>query len=117
MPRKAKKENHSKLVNARHAETNEKFIKRMDAAMEMSLHKYGLVRDAYPHKANAIKTLKKRLKLYEKTGNADYLVDIANFAMIEFSYPAHAKFNDTPTAGGEGRVWHAGGPATERPNK
>ncbi len=117
MPRHTKKAKQQQLVNGRHTETNEKFIRRMDAAMEMSLHKYGKVRDAYPHKVNAIKNLKTRLKKYEETGNADYLVDIANFAMIEFSYPAHPEFNDAPTDGGEGRVWHAGGPPTIRPNK
>lgn len=84
------------------------FAKRMNNAMEMSLHKYGEISQAYPHKVDAIKSLEKRLKLYKETGNADYLVDIANFAMIEFQLPAHPSYHDTPTDGGEGRCWQNG---------
>jgi hypothetical protein len=38
---------------------------------------------------DAIASLKKRLKKYEETGNTEWLVDIANFAMIEYMYPQH----------------------------
>ncbi len=97
-------------------EHNPKFWQRMMAAMQFSLYKYGKIRDAFPHKVNAIKSLKQRLELYEKTGNGDYLVDVANFAMIEFTLPAHKNFHDLPTDGGEGRKWHAGGSSTEKNN-
>ena len=83
--------------------------------MGLSFHKYGPIKQAYPHKVSAIKSLRKRLLLYEETGNADYLVDVANFAMIEFMLPEHADFHDKPTDGGEGRYWHSG-QATERKN-
>lgn len=91
------------------SEFDEKFTGRMKASMAVSFHKYGPVRDAYPHKVNAIANLKKRLALYEETGNADYLVDVANFAMIENMAPAHDQFHYKPTDGGEGRIWHSGG--------
>jgi hypothetical protein len=94
----------------------ERFITRMRQAMEVSQHKYGNLEDAYPHKVNAIETLKDRLKKYEKTGNADYLVDVANFAMIEFVLPMNEKYHDKPTDGGEGRKWLAGGRLTEKRN-
>lgn len=97
-------------------EDSPKFHDRMRNAMTVSYHKYGPVKDAYPHKVNAIASLKKRLRLYEETGNADYLVDIANFAMIEFMLPAHEEFHDQPTDGGEGRCWHSGGQSTEKRN-
>ena len=99
------------------SEDSAKFHDRMRQAMTVSYYKYGAIKDAYPHKVNAVGSLKKRLKLYEETGNADYLVDIANFAMIEFMLPAHENFHDSPTDGGEGRKWHAGGAANEIPNK
>ena len=98
------------------SEDSPEFHKRMQQAMTVSYHKYGPVKDAYPHKVNAIASLKKRLALYEDTGNADYLVDIANFAMIEFMLPAHPENHDTPTDGGEGRYWHGGGRAHEKRN-
>jgi hypothetical protein len=93
-----------------------KFHRRMDQAMEVSQHKYGNLEDAYPHKVNAIASLEKRLRLYKQTGNADYLVDIGNFAMIEFALPAHENYHDKPTDGGEGRAWYSGGQATEKRN-
>ena len=98
------------------SESSKEFHLRMEWAMTMSFHKYGSIRDAYPHKVSAIATLKHRLSLYETTGNADYLVDIANLAMIEFMLPAHELHHDSPTDGGEGRYWHAGGPANEKRN-
>lgn len=88
----------------------------MCQAMTFSFHKYGPIKEAYPHKLNAIGSLEQRLRLYKKTGNADYLVDVANFAMIEFMLPSHNAFHDKPTDGGEGRVWHAGGPTNEKRN-
>lgn len=98
------------------SEDSPKFHERMRQAMTVSYHKYGPVKDAYPHKVNAIASLEKRLRLYKETGNADYLVDIANFAMIEFMLPAHEQFHDKPTDGGEGRYWQNGGPANEKRN-
>jgi hypothetical protein len=97
-------------------ENSPQFHDRMRQSMTVSFHKYGPVREAFPHKVNAIRSLKQRLALYEKTGNADYLVDIANFAMIEFMLPAHPLSHDTPTDGGEGRCWQAGGRANEKRN-
>jgi len=97
-------------------EYSNRFIERMKQAMIVSYHKYGPFRKAYPHKINAIACLEARLRLYKQTGNADYLIDIANFAMIEFMLPAHTNHHDSPTDGGEGRYWHAGGKPTEKPN-
>lgn len=96
-------------------EVSQKFLGRMKQAMVMSFHKYGPLKDAYPHKVKAITTLEDRLNKYKETGNADYLVDVANFAMIEFMRPAHAQFHDKPTDGGEGRYWQSGR-ATEKRN-
>lgn len=95
-------------MNEAKTEVSDKFISLMKNAMIMSYHKYGPIKEAYPHKVDAVKNLEKRLSLYKETGNADYLVDIANFAMIEFMLPAHDNFNHTPTDGGEGRVWQNG---------
>jgi len=97
------------------SEINPEFRKRKDQSMTVSYYKYGPIREAFPHKVNAIASLKKRLALYEETGNADYLVDISNFAEIEFTLPAHPDFHDKPTDGGEGRYWWHG-PSVETRN-
>ena len=66
-----------------------------------SHYKYGWMSDSYPALADAFGSLKKRVELYEKTGNADWLVDIANFAMIEFMHPAHKDYHFRRTGSDE----------------
>lgn len=78
-------------------EFSEKFVKGMQDRMIVSFHKYGAVADAYPDKVNAIESLKKRLALYEEDGNTEWLMDVGNFAMIEFMFPAHPKAHFRPT--------------------
>ena len=69
--------------------------------MVTSHYKYGWVSENYPTGlASAVGSLKKRLELYEKTGNREWLLDVANFAMIEFMFPVHpdAHYRATPSA-------------------
>lgn len=35
--------------------------------------------------------IKEKVTMYETTGNQEFLVDIANYAMIEFMSPSHPK--------------------------
>jgi len=58
--------------------------------MITSYYKYGPIKNNYGEKLiNAIDNLEIRLKKYKDTGNTEYLLDAANFAMIEFMYPQH----------------------------
>lgn len=77
---------------------SEGFINRMKNAIEMSYYKYGNASKTYPELAQAYKCIEERLELYLKTHNKDYLVDIANFAMLEFMFPA---FEDAKYAPGD----------------
>jgi len=72
----------------------------------MSYWKYGPVSDAYPHKVSALESLRQRLERYEDTGNTEWLMDVANFAMIEFMRPAHkrAHFKATDSSASPGRA-------------
>jgi hypothetical protein len=87
-------------------EFDDEFVNHMKNAMVVSFYKYGALREAYPHKVDAIASLKKRLDMYAETGNTEYLVDAANFAMIEFMAPRHtrAHFLGTDDDGSPGRV-------------
>ena len=76
---------------------SEEFIVKMRNAIETSHYKYGWMSDTYPELAQAYKCIKERLELYEKTHNTEYLVDIANFAMIEFRFPSFNDSKYTPT--------------------
>ncbi len=66
------------------------FDKLRQNRMVMSHYKYGWVSETYGERlADAIKSLEKRLELYKETGNTEFLLDVANFAMIERMYPQH----------------------------
>jgi hypothetical protein len=67
---------------------SESFITKMKNAIEMSHYKYGSPQKTYPELAQAYKCIAERLQMYIETKNKDYLVDIANFAMIEFMCPS-----------------------------
>lgn len=73
-------------------EYSEKFDELRKNAVEVSFHKYGPARKNFEEgRVDAIKSLKKKLAAYEKTGNTEYLVDVANYAMFEFMFPLHPK--------------------------
>lgn len=83
------------------------FIQGMLHRMGMSYHKYGKLSDAYPNKVNAIASLQIRLDKYKETGNKEFLMDAANFAMIEFMHPLHprAHFRSTDSNESPGRMF------------
>lgn len=97
------------------SEFNEPFIQGMADRMSMSFYKYGPMAEAYPERVDAIASLKIRLKKYEETGNTEYLMDVANFALIEFTHPrnprAHFKAEDSKAS--PGRQWVTDEPEEE----
>lgn len=87
---------------------SETFISKMKNAIEMSHYKYGWASKTYPELAQAYKCISERLEAYIKTHNKEYLVDVANFAMIEFLYPAFLDAHYSP-ADSDGSPGLAGG--------
>lgn len=86
------------------------YVQGMADRMGFSYGKYGEVAKAYPEKVNAIESLKQRLKRYEEDGNTEWLMDVGNFAMIEFMHPRHPQAHYRPTDSKEspGRQWNNG---------
>lgn len=76
---------------------SEEFVNKMKNAIEMSHYKYGWMSNTYPELAQAVKCIQERLDLYNETHNTEYLVDIANFAMIEYKHPSYEDAKYTPT--------------------
>lgn len=76
---------------------SEEFAAKMKNAIEVSHYKYGWMSKTYPELAQAYKCIRERLELYEKTHNTECLVDIANFAMIEYKHPSFADAKYVPT--------------------
>ena len=76
---------------------SEEFVNKMRNAIEMSHYKYGWMSNTYPELAQAVKCIQERLDLYNETHNTEYLIDIANFAMIEYKHPSYEDAKYTPT--------------------
>lgn len=72
---------------------SEDFVQKMRNRIVVSHYKYGWMKDTYPELADAVACLEERLELFKKTGNLEHLVDVANFAMIEYLHPG----TPTPT--------------------
>lgn len=100
-------------------EFSEEFVAGMRNRMVVSFYKYGCVADAFPSKVQAMASLQDRLRKYAETGNTEWLIDAANFAMIEFMHPAHpdAHFTGTDDDASPGRVSAHSGRRDKRDNK
>lgn len=94
------------------------FTDKMKQAMTVSYYKYGPLSEGFPHKVDAVGSLMARLRKYADTGNTEWLVDVANFAMIEFMLPRHPKAHFAGTDGdaSPGRRSLKTGMLEDRPN-
>lgn len=86
-------------------EFSQEFVQYMKNRMVASFYKYGPMAEGFPEKVDAIGSLTERLRKYATTGNTEFLVDAANFAMIEFMRPRHpqAHFKATDSDASPGR--------------
>jgi hypothetical protein len=94
-------------LTSRHAsQVSPQFIRGMASRMAMSYENYGDVKEAYPLKMNAVESAILRIERYNDTGNAEYLIDAANFLMIEFMLPLHmnAHFKPEDSKASPGRI-------------
>jgi len=64
------------------------FMQLMLNRMAMSYFKYGDIRNPrLKDLTNQVENLRARVDAYMETGNQEFLVDVANFALIEFVNP------------------------------
>lgn len=83
-------------------EYNTDFDELRKKAVATSYYKYGKFEDNCKSKCvDILASLKVRLEAYERTGNTEYLIDVANFTMAEFTYPQHPKAHYKPTDSNE----------------
>lgn len=81
------KERSTEVDELLHKVTSRKFHDMMDDRMLVSHYKYGDSRLGYPEKSVAVDNVKVRIDKYLETGNVEYLIDAANFCMLEFMHP------------------------------
>lgn len=89
-----------------HFEFSANFLQAMLDRMLMSYFKYGKVSEGFPRKVDALATLRSKLEEYERTKNTEMLVDVANYAMIEFMHPKLEGAHYTPREASKGRIWN-----------
>jgi hypothetical protein len=96
---------HDDFLKILDTEFSNTFVEAMKSRMIVGHYRYGKLADGYPHKINAIASLNDRLRAYARTGNTEFLIDAANFAMIEFMHPSidGAKFTGTDEDASPGR--------------
>lgn len=87
-----------------------KFHDMMDDRMLVSFYKYGDSSTGYPEKSIAMDNIQVRVDLYKKTGNVEYLIDAANFCMLEFMHPSikDAFLKATDADGSPGMLYRDG---------
>lgn len=100
------------------SEYSTQFLQGMLDRMGVSYFKYGSADLVYPDDLDALASLHRRVERYRDTGNTEWLIDAANFAMIEFMYPSHpeAHYRGTDSAESPGRVRRVDGKPTQHDN-
>lgn len=105
-------------INGPESEISPEFIQGMIDRMMVSFFKYGAVKDGAAV-IDCIESLKKRLNQYQLTGNTEWLIDLSNFAMMEFMFPKHEDAHYRPTDSDEspGRKSASTGISSQKANK
>lgn len=93
-----------------------KFLQGMVTRMGVGYHRYGSIDF---HRADWLKTAEERVKKYQETGNTEWLMDAANFLMVEFMSPKHpdAHFRATEHSESPGYITPEGHRRTSTPEK
>lgn len=80
-------------MNVLKQEYSEEFDKLRKNRVEVSYYKYGAARDNFASgRVDAIGSLELCLEKFKKTGNTEYLLDVANYAMFRYMYPMPNEF-------------------------
>jgi len=99
------------IVNsAVEGQVSEVFLQGMVNRMATSYYKYGHVKENFPEPMDAVAMIQDRLRMYLETGNTEWLMDVANYAMIEFMHPRSegAYFKATSSDESPGRIMRSG---------
>ena len=83
----------SKIERILKTEYSKDFDEKRKQAVVVSYYKYGKVKDNFGlENVDAIGSLEKCLKKFKETGNTEYLIDVANYAMFRYMYPKKGEY-------------------------
>lgn len=83
---KTKKLDYAELI---HTEWSPRFEQLCRSRLLIGAFRYGKLKSAGKPDYDRVNDIRKRLALYEATGNTEFLVDVANAAMLEFEEGKH----------------------------
>lgn len=74
-------------------EYSEEFDNRRKARVMVSYYKYGPAKKNFGEgRVDAIGSLELCLEKFKKTGNTEYLMDVANYAMFRYMFPMPGEY-------------------------
>lgn len=74
-------------------EYSTEFDKLRKSRVEVSFYKYGAARDNFGSgRVDAIGSLELCLDKFKNTGNTEYLLDVANYAMFRYMFPLPGEY-------------------------
>lgn len=80
-------------MNEIEKEYSKDFDKLRKNRVEVSYYKYGPARENFGcGRVDAIGSLELCLDKFKKTGNTEYLLDVANYAMFRYMYPLPGEY-------------------------
>jgi hypothetical protein len=77
------------IEELRRTEWSPVFEKLMRNRLLMGAFRYGRLKAKDKPKYNRVQKIKDKIEMYERTGNLEFLVDIANIALMEFEEGEH----------------------------
>lgn len=79
------------LSEMRKTEWSRRFENLMRNRLLMGGIRYGILKTKGEQGYDMIGSMKRRIEMYQETGNTEFLVDVANLALLEFEHPKHPK--------------------------
>ena len=77
------------IENLKQSEWSKRFEKLMRNRLIFGAYRYGLMNAPGKVQYSRVESMKKRLEIYQKTGNKELLVDVANLSLLEFEECNH----------------------------
>lgn len=76
--------------------------------MLVSYHKYGHVATAIENGVDCLESAQQRVNKYKADGNTEWLMDAANYLMMEYMHPSHEKAHFDAESRSPGRTLRSG---------
>lgn len=89
------------LDELRQTEWSEEFETLMRNRLLMGAFRYGPMAEKLKSKWKMLPSMRRRLEVYESTGNLEMLVDVANLCLLEYLNPTVSNAALRPTDDGE----------------